>query len=129
MGGLLSDEDVWLDDAGHLCMIIRFVKCWVTGQQKSTGKKLPIKRVGRDSIPPGARREHPRSRAIAIVMEAKRRRAICWLPGDDADRPYQAAKAMSGMMEEYGWNLVSSGRKASSHGGRKTGVSVLDALT
>ena len=36
---------------------------------------------------------------------------------------------MSGMMEEYGWNLVSSGRKASSHSGRKTGVSVFDALT
>ena len=33
------------------------------------------------------------------------------------------------MMEDYGWNLVASGRKASSHSGRKTGVSVLDALT
>ena len=49
--------------------------------------------------------------------------------GDDADRPYQAAKPMSEMMESYGWNLVSSGRKASSHSGHKTGVSVLDALT
>ena len=62
-------------------------------------------------------------------MEAKRRQAICWLPGNDLDRPYQAAKAMSEMMESYGWNLVSSRRKASSHSGRKTGVSVLDALT
>jgi hypothetical protein len=32
-------------------------------------------------------------------------------------------------MESYGWNLVSLGRKASSHSGRKTRVSVLDALT
>ena len=62
-------------------------------------------------------------------MEAKRRKAICWLPGNVRDRPYQAAKAMSEMMEGYGWNLVSEGRKASSHSGRKTGVSVLDALT
>jgi hypothetical protein len=96
VGDLLSDEDVWLDASGHLCMIIRFVKCWVTGQQKSTGKKLPIKRVGHDSIPPGGRGEHPRSQSIAIVMKAKRRRAICWLPGNDLDRPYQAAKAIGG---------------------------------
>ena len=48
---------------------------------------------------------------------------------DGADRPYHVAKAISGMMEDYGWNLVSSGRKASSHSGRKTGVSVLDAKT
>ena len=53
LGGMVSDEDIWLDDSGHLCMIIRFVKCSVTGQQKSTGKRLPIRRVGRDSIPPG----------------------------------------------------------------------------
>jgi len=38
-------------------------------------------------------------------------------------------KAMSEMRESHGWNLVSSGRKASSHRGHKTGVSVLDALT
>ena len=129
VGGMISDSDVWLDDKGHLCMIIRFVKCWVTGQQKSTGKRLPITRVGRDSIPPGSNAEHPRSIAFAIIMDAKRREAICWLPGDVRDRPYQAAKAMSEMMEGYGWNLVSEGRKASSHSGRKTGVSVLDALT
>ena len=36
---------------------------------------------------------------------------------------------MSEMRESHGWNLVSSGRKASSHRGHKTGVSVLDALT
>ena len=48
---------------------------------------------------------------------------------DGADRPYHVAKAISGMMEDYGWNLASSGRKASSHSGRKTGVSVLDAKT
>ena len=129
VGGMVSDSDIWLDTSGHLCMIIRFVKCWVTGQQKSTGKRLPIKRVGRDSIPLGGSAEHPRSRAFAIIMEAKRRKAICWLPGNVRDRPYQAAKAMSEMMEGYGWNLVSEGRKASSHSGRKTGVSVLDALT
>ena len=68
-------------------------------------------------------------RSIAIIMEAKRRWAICRLPGNDLDRPYQATKAMSEMMEDYGWNLVALGRKASSHRGRKTGVSVLDALT
>ena len=71
MGGMLSNNDIWLDASGHLCMIIRFVKCWVTGQQKSTGKRLPIRRVGRDSIPPGENGEHPRSRAFAIIMEAK----------------------------------------------------------
>jgi hypothetical protein len=129
VGGMVFDKDIWLAASGHMCMIIRFVKCWVTGQQKSTGKKLPIKQVGRDSIPPGGSGEHPRSRAFAIIMEAKRRVAICWLPGKNLDRLYQAAKAMSEMMESYGWNLVSLGRKASSHSGRKTGVSVLDALT
>ena len=36
---------------------------------------------------------------------------------------------MSEMRESHGWNLVSSGRKASSHRGHKTGVSVSDALT
>ena len=36
---------------------------------------------------------------------------------------------MSDMMKGYGWNLVALGRKASSHSGRKTGVSVLDAVT
>jgi len=36
---------------------------------------------------------------------------------------------MSKMMEGYGWNLVTLGRKASSHSGRKTGVRALDALT
>ena len=126
---MLCDNDIWLDDAGHLCMTIRFVKCWVTGQQKSTGKRLPIRRVGRDSIPPGGSPVHPRSRAFAIIMEAKRRTAICWLPGTVLDRPYRAAKAMSEMMEGYGWNLVTLGRKASSHSGRKTGVSALDNLT
>ncbi len=40
-----------------------------------------------------------------------------------------AAQAMSEMMEDYGGNLVALGRKALSHRGRKTGVSVLDALT
>ena len=40
-----------------------------------------------------------------------------------------ATQAMSEMMEDYGWNLVALGRKASSHRGCKTGVSVLDALT
>ena len=40
-----------------------------------------------------------------------------------------ATQAMSEMMEDYGWNLVALGRKASPHRGRKTGVSVLDALT
>jgi hypothetical protein len=55
VGGMVSDEDIWLDASGHLCMIIRFVKCWVTRQQKSTGKKLPIKQVGRDNIPFGGR--------------------------------------------------------------------------
>ena len=62
-------------------------------------------------------------------MEAKKRAVICWLSGTYQDRPYQAAKAMSEMMEDYGWNLVALGRKASSHSSRKTGVSVLDALT
>ena len=62
-------------------------------------------------------------------MEAKRRQAICWLPGNDLDRPHHAAKAMSEMMESHGWNLVSFGRKVSSHSGHKTKVSVLDALT
>jgi hypothetical protein len=33
------------------------------------------------------------------------------------------------MRESHGWNLFSSGRKASSYKGHKTGVSVLDALT
>ena len=126
---MLSDNDIWFDDEGHLCMTIRFVKCWVTGQQKSTGKRLPIRRVGRDSIPPGESPEHPRSRAFAIIREAKSRTAICWLPGTVLDRPYRAAKAMSEMMEGYGWNLVTLGRKASSHSGRKTGVSALDSLT
>ena len=129
LGGMFSEEDIWMDDQGHLCMIIRFIKCWVTGQQKSTGKKLPIRRVGRDSIPPGENEQHPRSRAFAIIMEAKKRGSICWLPGPYEERPYRAAQAMSEMMENYGWNLVTSGRKASSHSGRKTGVSVLDALT
>ena len=55
--------------------------------------------------------------------------AICWLPGTYQARPYRAARAMSEMMEDYGWNLVALGRKASSHSGHKTGVSVLDALT
>ena len=50
-------------------------------------------------------------------MEAKKRVAICWLPCNYQDRPYQAAKAMSEMMEDYGWNLVA------------LGVSILDALT
>jgi hypothetical protein len=68
VGGMISDNDIWFDDEGHLCMTIRFVKCWVTGQQKSTGKRLPIRRVGRDSIPPGESPEHPRSRAFAIIM-------------------------------------------------------------
>jgi hypothetical protein len=71
----------WLDAAGHLCTTIRFVKCWVTGQQKIMGKRRLIKRVGRDSIPHGGSTEHPRSRAFAISMEAKSRTAICWLPG------------------------------------------------
>jgi hypothetical protein len=129
VGGMASDNDIWFDSAGHLCMTIRFVKCWVIGQQKSTGKRLPIRRVGRDSIPPGGSAVHPRSRAFAIIMEAKKRVAICWMPGNDLDWPYQAAKAMSEMMESYGWNLVSLGRKAASHSCRKTGVSVLDTLT
>ena len=120
LGGMVSDEDIWLDTSGHLCMIIRFVRCWVTGQQKNTVKRLPIRRVGRDSVPPGENGKHPRSRAFAIIMEAKKRGAICWLPGNYQDRPYQAAKAMSEMMEDYGGNLVALGRKASSHSGRKT---------
>ena len=62
-------------------------------------------------------------------MEAKRRWAIYWLARNDLDRPYHATKAMSEMIESHGWNLVSSGRKVSSHSGHKTGVSVLDALT
>ena len=33
------------------------------------------------------------------------------------------------MIESHGWNRVSPGRKASSHKGHKTGVSVLGALT
>jgi hypothetical protein len=36
---------------------------------------------------------------------------------------------MSEMRESHGGNLVSPGRKGSSHRGHKTGVSVLDALT
>jgi hypothetical protein len=32
-------------------------------------------------------------------------------------------------MRFLGWDIVSPGRKASSHRGHKTGVSVLDALT
>ena len=39
------------------------------------------------------------------------------------------SKAMSEMMESYGWDLVSYGWKASPHSSHKTGVSVLDALT
>ena len=27
LGGMVSDEDIWLDASGHLFMIIRFVKC------------------------------------------------------------------------------------------------------
>ena len=42
---------------------------------------------------------------------------------------YTRTKDMSEMRESHGWNLFSSGRKASSHKGHKTGVSVLDALT
>jgi hypothetical protein len=129
VGGMFSEKDIWLDENGHLCMTIRFIKCWVTGRQKSTGKKLPIERVGRDSIPPGEGPDHPRSRAFAIIMEAKRRTSICWIPGPAEDRPYRAVKDMTEMMEGYGWNLVALGRKASSHSGRKTGVSALDNLT
>ena len=36
---------------------------------------------------------------------------------------------MGGRRSHLGWNLVSPGRKASFHRGRKTGVSVLDAHT
>ena len=45
VGGMFSEKDIWLDENGHLCMTIRFIKCWVNGRQKSTGKKLPIERV------------------------------------------------------------------------------------
>jgi hypothetical protein len=69
------------------------------------------------------------SLATGNPVEAKSRTAICWLPGTVLDRPYRAAKAMSEMMKGYGWNLVTLGRKTSSHSGRKTGVSALDALT
>ena len=31
-GGMVSDEDIWLDASGHMCTIIIFVKCWVTRQ-------------------------------------------------------------------------------------------------
>jgi hypothetical protein len=34
-----------------------------------------------------------------------------------------------GRRSHLGWNIVSPGRKASSHRGHKTGVSVLDAMT
>ena len=80
IGGMMSNDDIWFDDRGRLCMIIRFVKYWVMGRQESNGKQLPLRRVGRDSTPRGNTADHPRSRAMAIIAEAKRHRSLLWIP-------------------------------------------------
>ena len=50
---------------------------------------------------------------------------VCRLPTYQGRR----GSTLGGRRRHLGWNLVSHGRKASSHRGHKTGVSVLDALT
>jgi hypothetical protein len=129
IGGMMSNDDIWFDDRGRLCMTIRFVKYWVMGRQESTGKQLPLHRVGRDSIPPGDNAEHPRSRAMAILAEAKRRQSLMWIPGNFQERTESASKEISDMMKGYGWNRVDEGHQATSHSGRKTCVSAIDACT
>ena len=50
--------------------------------------------------------------------------------GGSQEPPRAVARATSvGRRSHLGWNLVSLGRKVSSHSGHKIGVSVLDALT
>ena len=66
---------------------------------------------------------------MAILAEAKRRQSLLWIPGNFQERTDSASKEISDMMKGYGWNRVDEGHQATSHSGRKTCVSAIDACT
>ena len=74
-------------------------------------------------------KDGPSSPLRAILAEAKRRQSLLWILGNFQERTDSASKEISDMMKGYGWNRVDEGHQATSHSGRKTCVSAIDACT
>ena len=140
MGALQSADDVWFEEnpawsardgtvspTDSLCMTIRFLKHWRAGVQTSTGRRLPIHRVGRDSIPIPRDASHWRTRASLVIRAAVDSRAIEWYSRRADSTPEGAASAMGKKLEEFDWVVGDSARpglRNTSHSGRLTGVSI-----
>ena len=110
-----------------MCFEVRFLKHWRGGRQASTGRYLPIRRAGRDSIPIPAEPGHWRTQAAHVIQAAVNSRAIEWYSRRENSPPEGAAAAMDKKLEEFNWHVGDSARpvlRNTSHSGRLTGVSI-----
>ena len=66
------EKDIAFDKQGSLEFVFRKIKLWKNGEQKSTGRRLPFRRQGRDAIPKGENRktrrgqDHFRNQAVRV---------------------------------------------------------------
>ena len=140
MGAMRDADDVWFEERTEwpvrdgtvlrtrsLCFEVRFLKHWRGARQVSTGRYLPIRRAGRDSIPIPAEPGHWRTQAAHVIQAAVNSRAIEWYSRRENSPPEGAAAAMDKKLEEFNWHVGDSARpvlRNTSHSGRLTGVSI-----
>jgi hypothetical protein len=141
LGGMKGAYDVWMahgvswprrdgrqTNENVLSLRVRFLKHWRGGRQRSTGRRLPIERTGRDGVPIPA--QGWRARASAIIMAAVANGAVDWFGRQNPLRePTEAATIWNAQLDRFGWRTGDDHAGTNtSHSGRLTGVSVASAL-
>ena len=118
------EKDIAFSADGGLQFVFRKIKGWKNDQQKSTGRKLPFRRQGRDAVPRGMSKrtrqgkDHFRNRAFSVIRFAIENGLLKQWTSAEA-----AAREITDGLEKYGIKKKNPGQIISSHSGRKTCVS------
>jgi hypothetical protein len=114
-------EEIKFDAQGGLEFGFLHIKGWRNQQQKSTGRKLPFRRRGRDAVPVGVdkrRKKHFRNRCFEVIRFALDERLMKQWTSQE-----KAAQEITDGLEEVGIKNKVPRQVISSHSGRKTCVS------
>ena len=120
----MIEEDIAFNSEGGLEFVFRKIKCWKNGQQKSTGRRLPFRRDGRDAVPKGESRRtrsgpgHFRDRAFSVIRFAIENGMMRQWTSEE-----EAAREITEGLQQAGIKNKTPGQVITSHSGRKTCVS------
>ena len=122
LGAMEASSDVWVAD-GKLCILLRYVKWWIAGQQGNWW--LPLLREKRFGIPFVADGLAFRDRAVQLIMITVWYDVLMY-------RTEQGWKGASSLfnsnLREFGWLTDSSSEKSTSHSRRKTCIAAASSL-